>query len=357
MVDHPNQYRARSHSCEWLFCLLLCSLLLAGCERGPDVLQLQGATMGTTWNVTLVESPQGLDRDSAQSLVQARLDAVNASMSTYRADSEISRFNDTPVGEWFAVSELFLRVLDAALQVGEASGGGYDISVGPLVDLWGFGAAGIKLEPPAPDDVKAVLPRVGQGALAVEYEAGRIRRDSAIALDVSSIAKGFGVDEVVAALVQAGVTRYLVEVGGEMRVAGASPRGDAWRIAIEQPQAGGMDIAQAISLPAGAIATSGDYRNYFEADGKRYSHTIDPRTGYPVTHDLASVTVVHEQAMLADAWATALSVLGAEEGREVAQQAGLAVYFIRRTPEGFVPSYTPAFEAYLESSTEKRAGS
>ena len=198
---------------------------------------------------------------------------------------------------------------------------------------------------------------MGQGALVIDPDAHRIRRDAAIALDVSSIAKGFGVVVVVAALVEAGASGYLVEVGGEMRVAGASPRGDAWRIAIEQPRAGGMVIAQAISLPAGAVATSGDYRNYFEADGKRYSHTIDPRTGYPVTHDLASVTVVHEQAMLADAWATALTVLGVEQGQAVAQQAGLAVYFIRRTPEGFVPSYTPGFEAYLEPSTEERAGS
>ena len=167
---------------------------------------------------------------------------------------------------------------------------------------------------------------------------------------MSSLAKGYAVDRVAEWLSAQGIRRYMVEVGGEMRLSGLSGRGDPWRIAIEEPKTSERSIAITLSLTDMAIATSGDYRNYFEAEGRRYSHSIDPKTGYPVTHDLVSVTVVHQSCMMADAWATALTVLGAEKAMAVAQAQGLAVYFIRRLDDEFVHSHTPLFSAYLPAA-------
>lgn len=344
----------KSHSREWLFCLLLV-VLLGGCGRGDDrgeAVRLSGATMATTWNVTYLEPAKAPPPEAVHSGIQAALDAVNESMSTYRPDSEISRFNnDHPLNEPFAASQSFAAVVEAALLVGTASNGAYDITVGPLVDLWGFGAAGDIVEPPAEQAVAAARERVGQAALLLGPDAQLIKR-APLALDVSSLAKGFAVDVVAQWLSALGIVDYLVEVGGEMRLAGMSPRGGPWRIAIEQPQAGQRAMAGAILLSNVAVATSGDYRNFFEADGKRYSHTIDPRTGYPVDHDLVSVTVVHPSAMLADAWATAFTVLGARQGRAVAESRSLAVYFIQRAGDEFTHSYTPEFAPYLENNAE-----
>ena len=282
--------------------------------------------------------------------VEAVLDEVNSSMSTYRADSEISRFNALPVDEWFDVSPDFYTVLSTAMAIGWQSHGAYDVTVAPLVDLWGFGPQGPVAAPPSDDTVTDVLERVGQDHLRLDGEGQRLLKRSPVTLDFSSIAKGFGVDRVAQWLSAQGVARYLVEVGGEMRLAGLSARGDPWRIAIERPDSGDRGVEQAIRLTDTGVATSGDYRNFFEIDGQRFSHSIDPRRGYPVAHDLVSVTVVHPSAMIADGWATALVVLGYEDAMAVAQEQGLAVYFIRRQGEAFSDSHTPAFEPYLESA-------
>ncbi len=340
-------------------CVLLLLVLVAGCgERDPrgEPVRLSGATMGTTWNVTYLEPPGAPAPEAVHAGIQAALDAVNATMSTYRADSEISRFNhEHPVGVPFPVSAGFGVVIEAALAVGAATGGAYDITVGPLVDLWGFGATGDIVTPPPADAVAAARARVGQDALAFERGDLSLTKSKPVALDVSSLAKGYAVDEVTAWLSGQGLADYLVEVGGEMRLAGRSPRGGPWRIAIEQPEPGRRGIAGAILVSDAAVATSGDYRNFFEAGGKRYSHTIDPRTGYPVAHDLVSVTVVHDNAMLADAWATAFSVLGAQRGRAVAEARSLAVYFIQSAPDGYVHSHTPGFARYMESPLKEGA--
>jgi thiamine biosynthesis lipoprotein len=349
-----NRYTAlcQSHSREWLFCLLLC-FTLAGCERPAQTVKLTGATMGTTWHVTYLQGKASPDADQATRNIQSRLDAVNASMSTYQPASEISRFNSSALGEWFAASAGFVQVLETAQLIGHKSEGAYDITVGPLVELWGFGSAGAVSAPPEPAQVARLLQSVGLSGLQIDAAQSRIKKLHALSLDVSSIAKGYAVDEVALWLLSNGVSDFLVEVGGEMRVAGKSARGDSWRIAIEQPEAGDRAVAAAITLSAGAVATSGDYRNFFEVAGKRYSHSIDPRTGYPVAHDLVSVTVVHDSAMLADGWATALTVLGGERAMALAQTSGLAVYFIRRTPAGFEHSYTDAFAAFVETDDNK----
>lgn len=333
-------------------CVLgVCLLLLAACSEQPRELKLAGATMGTTWHVTAILPPDSAhDEAHLQAGIEAILDTVNSSMSTYREDSEISRFNAAPADEWFDVSADFYLLLSAAMAISWGSNGAYDVTVGPLVNLWGFGPTGAVESPPDEAAISAVKERVGQDKLRVDGENYRVKKLAALYLDFSSIAKGYAVDEIARWLAGEGIENFLVEVGGEMRVGGVSGRGDAWRVAIEQPDSGSFSIAQAIRLHNVAVATSGDYRNFFEADGVRYSHSIDPRTGYPVSHELVSVTVVHPSAMMADGWATALTVLGAEEALAVAQAQGLAVYFIMREGEDFRSRYTGGFAPYLETT-------
>jgi thiamine biosynthesis lipoprotein len=342
----PSPLATKSHSLEWLFCVLVL-LCLTACNDQPGVQQLSGATMGTTWHVTYVDPATGLAPVAAQRGIAAALQAVNLSMSTYLPDSEISRFNATPAGAVFQASPDFYQVLSAALEVGKQSEGAYDVTVAPLVALWGFGPAGAVTTPPSQEAINAQLATVGQGKLRVAGAGLLVTKLAAVSVDLSSLAKGFAVDQVAQWLAGQGVDRFLVEVGGEMKLAGLSHRGDKWQIAIEEPRYGGRSVASAISLTDIAVATSGDYRNYFEVEGKRYSHSIDPRTGYPVAHDLVSVTVAHSSAMMADAWATALTVLGSERAMAVAQGQGLAVYFIQRADEDFVHTHTPAFAPYL----------
>ncbi|GAB3272160.1 FAD:protein FMN transferase [Parahaliea aestuarii] len=313
--------------------------------------------MGTTWHVTYVAPPSAPPADTLQAGLEAELESVNDSMSTYREDAEISAFNRLPVGQWLTVSAPFMTVLRAALEIGEQSDGAYDVTVAPLVNLWGFGPGRGAAKVPAAETIAALREQVGQGNLDIDAEGSRVRKTREVSLDFSSIAKGYAVDRLAEYLLVQPVSDFLVEVGGEMRLAGASPRGDRWRIAIEQPSAGGRAPAVGLSLSDVAVATSGDYRNFFELDGKRFSHSIDPRTGYPVAHDLVSVTVLAETAMRADAWATALVVLGADEAMRVASELGLAVYFIRRQGEGFAASHTDAFSPWLgEGATEQAPG-
>lgn len=299
--------------------------------------------MGTTWHVTYTgEAEEAALREA----IGATLESVNESMSTYRPDSEISRVNASAPGDPIALSAAFSEVLGAALDVGARSQGAYDVTVAPLVDLWGFGAgSAADWSLPSTAQVRAVLGRVGQSALVWHPEQGTLIRHGRVSLDFSSIAKGYAVDRVAGVLEDAGVVNYLVEVGGEMRVSGTSPRGDAWRIAVEKPMAGQRGIAEALVVTDIAVATSGDYRNYVEIDGTRYSHTLDPRTGYPVTHDLVSVTVLHERCMMADAWATALIVAGPEEAMRLAKVNDLAVYMMTRRDDALEAQVSPAFAA------------
>jgi thiamine biosynthesis lipoprotein len=303
--------------------------------------------MGTTWHVSYIAPASAPNIEQLQKGIQEQLEKVNRSMSTYRADSEISRFNALESNAWFESSPDFFRVLTTALDVGRKSEGAYDVTVAPLVDLWGFGPDGSIEVPPTDEQVAAVMSRIGQKNLRLDEKKLGVMKVQNLSLDFSSLAKGYAVDQVAGWLHAQGVVRFMVEVGGEMRLSGLSGRDDPWRIAIERPESSGRLVEITIALTNLAVATSGDYRNYFEANGRHYSHSIDPRTGYPVTHDLVSVTVVHPSCMIADAWATALTVLGAERAMAVAQAQGLAVYFIRRADDGFVHSHTPQFSGYL----------
>lgn len=310
--------------------------LIPGCAQLPEEVLLQGPTMGTYYRVRVVAEAD--DREVIRGLVEERLDAVDRAMSTYRDDSEISRFNQLAAGQSLVFSEETWAVLELAWKVREESGGAFDPTVGPLVDAWGFGAPGRDAEPtPVADDRLAETKRV-VGAIELLAEERRVLKlEDGAALDLSAIAKGWATDRVSEALSQAGFANHLVEVGGEVRTAGHSPAGDAWRIAIERPPVPATDSPPSARIAApedatgpglqkilpffdGSLATSGDYRNYWERDGVRYSHTIDPRTGRPVEHALASASVLHESCALADAYATALMVLGPEEGLRWADQ-------------------------------------
>lgn len=345
----------QSHSSGWLFCraagvVLAFLVLLAACERQALPVELSGEAMGTTWHVTYLPVAGGAEPEVLGRALEERLAAVNASMSTWQPDSEISRFNRSPPGSWVPVSAPFAEVVAAALAIGELSDGAYDVTVGPLVELWGFGPARPRLDLPGDAAIRAQRELVGQQFLELDREQRRMRRLREVELDLSSIAKGYAVDLLAEALQTQRITDFLVEVGGEMRLSGTSPRGDAWRVAVERPQPGARSVALGIALTDVAIATSGDYRNYFEVDGRRYSHSIDPRTGRPVAHDLVSVTVIAADCMRADGWATALTVLGAEEALALAESQGLAVYLLRQEGERIVPLYSSAFEPWLEAS-------
>ena len=339
-----------SHSREWLFFAGAAALLLAvaGCARESVPVQLGGGTMGTTWSLTYLPGTVTPDPVAVQSAVEQALARVNAAMSTYRDDSEIMVVNRAPVNKTLALSEDFTRVLQAGLTIGAASGGAYDVTVGPLVRLWGFGPDGAVETAPSTEAVAQLRREIGQDALDFDTDMGTLLKRAPRELDFSSIAKGYAVDLAARALEELGLSDFLLEVGGEMRLSGYSPRGDRWRVAIEQPDATLRAVALAIPVTNASVATSGDYRNYFEVDGVRYSHSIDPRTGYPVRHDLVSVTVVHESAMVADGWATALVILGMPAALEVAEKQALAVYFIQRDGEDFIASHSSAFETYLE---------
>lgn len=331
--------------------VVLCTALLAACSPPPPPGPLTGTTMGTAYTVKFAKLPAELSPATLQALVEQQLAAVNAVMSTYDADAEISRFNRDQNRDWFSIAPEMAAVLVEAKAIHDRSGGAFDVTIGPVVEIWGFGAAGPRDKPPPQSEITAALARVGMDDLMVRRDPSAVRKlRSDLQIDLSAIAKGHAVDRVATALENAGVTNYLVEIGGELRTAGRRPDGGVWRVGIEQPATGGRSVQRAIPMALdGAVATSGDYRNFFEIDGRRYAHILDPRTGRPVEHRLASVTVIAANCSTADGWATALSVLGTDAGYRVAESEGLAALFIDRDGEKFSERATPAFDNWLET--------
>ncbi|SPC20052.1 FAD:protein FMN transferase [Cupriavidus taiwanensis] len=307
-----------------------------------------GPTMGTSWSVAALLPPDA-DAGAIGAGIRAVLGRVIAQMSNWEADSDLSRFNRAPSGSWHALPADAFAVLQAALQVARDSGGAYDPSAGPLVDLWGFGPAPARRAPPSPDDVQAARGRCGWARIEIDAAGRRAWQPGGVALDFCAIAKGFAVDAVARYLCEQGLEHHLTEIGGELRGHGVKPDGMPWWVALEAPPGAGSDDAQQtlVALHGLSVATSGDYRRYFDSDGRRYAHTIDPRTGYPASHALASVTVIHPQCMLADALSTALTVLGPDAGMAHARRHGVAARFLVRTANGFLEHLSPAFAAML----------
>jgi FAD:protein FMN transferase len=338
-----------------LFILLLVGF--GGCSRSPAELNLAGPTMGTTYTVKIARPPADIQAHEVRGVIDRELARIDESMSGYRSDSEISRFNASRSTDWFEVSADLATVVQAALNVSEASGGAFDVTVTPLVQAWGFGAANT-----APADLpdRATLRRlseqIGYRKLQVRHTPGALRKDQPeLTIDLNGIAPGFAVDRIAAEFDALGLQSYMIDIGGEIRVRGRNVAGEKWRIAVEQPlDAEDISPFAILELDELAVATSGEYRHYYARDGKRYSHTIDPRSGRPIEHDLAAVAIVHRKAMYADAWATAFNVLGAEAGYELAEKLGMSVMFIVNADGQLKAKSTAAIQPLIASTRERR---
>ena len=327
---------------------LLAALTLAACEKPDPTVRFTGSTMGTTYDLKLVPAPGQTIPGDFQAQIDRLLVRVNQRMSTYDPDSELSRFNRNPSTDWVAVSPELLEVVTEALRISELSGGAFDITVGPLVNLWGFGPESRREEPPADRAIAQARERVGYWRLHARAEPPALKKDRAdLYVDLSGIAKGYGVDQLAALVETTGIQDYLVSIAGEVRVKGKNGQGQPWTIAIEKPVPGQRAVERLIRPGDRGVSTSGDYRNFFEREGRRYSHIIDPRTGRPIPQTLASVTVLGARSMEADAIATALMAAGAEPGFRLASEHRLAAYFLLVGPDGFEERYTPDFEPYL----------
>jgi len=327
----------------------LVTLLVVGCSRVGDdkVSTIYGATMGTLYSVKFVDPPPGISDSWLQAGIEGVLASVNDLMSTYRPDSELSRLNNFPPGKPFAVSPQTMDILSLSLMLGKDTDGAFDITVGPVVNLWGFGSEAGPGKVPDSEMLQVAISRMGFEKIILEQSTGTVVKTGDVHIDLSAIAKGHGVDRVAEFLEAAGITRYLVEIGGELRAGKDKFEGEPWRVAVEKPLAGGRMVQQVLNLREIAIATSGDYRNFFEVQGERFSHTIDPVTGHPVSHGLASVTVLDPSCAMADALATALMVLGPDKALKYAEERGIAAYLLVRAGNGFNAGYTPEFKQYM----------
>ena len=324
--------------------LLIAALFLAlvSCGSSPEdnVLRLQGKTMGTFWHVTLLDVEKNLDKNKIQKQIKEELVKINQQFSTYLVDSEVSQFNAVHDTQPFAVSDAVVDVVNAAQLLSRQTQGAFDITVGPLVDLWGFGSA-IKFEAPSEVSIQQAKANTGFEFLTTQTQPARlVKKNPSLRIDLSAIAKGYAVDQVAMLIEQQQINNYLVEIGGELKAKGHNPKAEIWRVAIEKPEGNGLNnpskVAQHIlEIDDKAVATSGDYRNYFEENGVRYSHMIDPKTGKPITHNLASVTVLHQSAMVADGLATAIMVIGEEKGLSFANQYNLQIVMLVRHGDSF----------------------
>lgn len=307
--------------------------------------QLNGETMGTYYVVKFY-SDIAVDKTVLQQQIDTELELVNDLMSTYRPESELMRFNRHSDGSIFPLSPQTYTVVAEALRIAQQTEGVLDVTVGPLVELWGFGARGrIEHAPDAAliEHTKAVT---GYNKLTLT-EQGLQKAIPELAIDLSPIAKGFGVDQVAAILEQNGISNYLIDIGGEMRLKGLKPEQEPWKIAVEKPVTNERAV-QRILVPGDiGVATSGDYRIFFEENGVRYSHLLDPRTGHPINNRTVSVTVLHPSCMTADGYATALSVMNSQEALEFANQHGIAALLVVKIDDGYAELSSEAFKPYL----------
>jgi len=344
----PMKLRIFRHS--WLVVLFF---LLAGCDNQEKTasrgLVLEGKTMGTYWRVSLA----GVDSSQEQGLrdkIQAQLDEDDRLMSTWKNDSALSRFNQFDSTAPYPVSEAMSDIITMALRVGAKTEGAMDITVGPLVNLWGFGPHKAPEKTPDEAEITAAKALTGLHHLQVINASGKqwLKKDlPSLSVDLSTIGEGYAADHLARLMEQNGIGRYLVSVGGTVVARGMNSEGNAWRVAIQKPTDRESVIQALVDINGHAISTSGSYLNYYELDGKRISHIINPKTGRPIDHNLVSVSVIATTAMEADAWDTGLMVLGAEKAKQVAQKEGLAVYLITRGEHGFETWMSPQFKTFL----------
>ncbi|MCL1127053.1 FAD:protein FMN transferase [Shewanella surugensis] len=319
---------------------------ISACSQPEQVMSLSGNTMGTTYHIKIMPSEKSIDAQALQVKIDKALEEVNDQMSTYRPDSELSRFNQMSSNDTLNVSADTVKVINEAIKLYKITDGALDITLGPLVNLWGFGPD--KRPTTIPTQVQIDKQKARTGIQYITVNGTQLSKGhDDLYVDLSSIAKGFGVDKVAAILEQYQFQGYLVEIGGEIRVKGTKDDNQPWVIAVEQPSEDGVGVQQVLSPGDMSMATSGDYRNYYEEDGQQFSHLIDPRTGYPIKHRLASVTVLDKDCMVADGYATAMMVLGTQASLALAKREDLAIMLIEKRDDGFKVFYSNAFKPYI----------
>ncbi len=335
----------------WLALAVGCIGLLSCGQEGSNarLVTLSGPTMGTAYTVKTTSLPTGVSPVTLKADIERILNRINDHMSTYIENSEVSRFNRQQTTEWVEVSSETVAVINEALRVSRLSNGAFDITVGPLVNLWGFGPAPRKETIPSDAQIRDTLLRVGYRHIHTRSAPAAVRKDRPdVQVDLSAIAKGYAVDQLADYLESVQIMDYLVEIGGELRGRGKNAEGTGWKVGIEKPVSNKRVIHRAIYLRDQAMATSGDYRNYFEINGRRFSHTIDPHTGKPTTHNLASVTVLSPSSMHADAIATAIMVLGPEAGYQLVERENITALLFVRDSDDFQEKVTADFgQAFL----------
>lgn len=334
------------------FLCILLALVFFSTGGEDDIRQLSGYTMGTTFQLQIVGMPEDRQPDAiVQEVTDLLAELDTGIFSTYAADSELSRLNRHEVNVPFIASRHLIHVLEQAQSVAMLTDGAFDVTVGPLVNLWGFGPIiSVKDAVPAQEKIAVALENVGYEYLQIDPDSSEVRKTRDIYVDLSGIAKGYAVDQVAAYFDAMGVNDYFLEIGGELKIKGRKTGGVDWVPAIEAPIDGESKIYEVFTNLGDAIgvAGSGDYRNYFEENGVRYSHEIDPGTGRPISHNLAAVYVIEQETAIADALATAFMVMGVDAGRELAERENMAVYFIYKTPDGgFAEVITDDFARYL----------
>ncbi|MDP5144413.1 FAD:protein FMN transferase [Rheinheimera baltica] len=338
----------RAFSLIKLSMVLMVLAITAACSPTTSTneqVQLNGSTMGTYYVVKFYPETK-VDAVDLQQQIDIELELVNDLMSTYRPESELMRFNRHEANTEFTLSTQTYTVMSEAIRLAKQTGGVLDVTVGPLVELWGFGAHGRIEHAPVPSDIEQARTVVGFDKLTLTNN-GLIKSVVGLAVDLSTIAKGYGVDRVAEILQQNGINNYLVEIGGEMRIKGSKPEAQPWKIAIEKPVSAERNVQRILQTGDMGVATSGDYRNYFEEDGIRYSHLIDPRSGKPIQHRTVSATVLHPSCMTADGYATAINVMSSEEAIAFANQYNIAALLVVKTDDGFKELVSDAFKPFL----------
>ncbi|MFM5841424.1 FAD:protein FMN transferase [Aeromonas sanarellii] len=332
--------------------LLSLMLLLAACQPAPTQTRIQGSTMGTYYAVTLSDPFPG-GQGALQQEVETLLARLNQEISTYDPASLISRFNQGTGQPPQVIPATMARIVQQGMDAGRLTRGALDVTVGPLVNLWGFGPDKRPTQRPGAEQIAQARARVGIDKLSLTPQGDHFLLGKAIPglyLDLSTLGEGAASDEIAGLLERRGVHNYLVEVAGAVRSKGRNAKGNPWRVAIVEPSNRPGAIEDVVTPNGMAVSTAGSYRNYYELDGKRYSHIIDPATGEPVTHRLVSASVITPTALEADALDTALMVMGPERAMAFAKEHRLAVYLIEKTDQGFVARHTPEFAPYLVRS-------
>ncbi|QVM89839.1 FAD:protein FMN transferase [Pseudomonas entomophila] len=326
--------------------LLFTFMILAACDQGPTLERFGGPTMGSSYSIQYVRQPGGPAPEQVQAAVESILQTIDAHYSTYRGDSTVSHFNQLPANQCLPIDNDLRELVTFGQLLAEQSQGAYDLTVEPLLDLWGFGPQSREMQVPEPRALARARQRVGYQHLRIE--AGTLCKDAPVELDFNSIAAGHAVDLIAERLLAMGIDSFLAEATGELKAVGRKPDGSPWRVALELPREDRQIARQVIPVQGLAVSTSGDYRHYFEDNGRRYSHTFDARLGRPVEHDLAAVTVLDVSALQADGYSTLLLILGPERGWDFAVAHDLAAVLVTRAEGGFVSRSTPAFDRALK---------